>query len=230
MENKDKKLILFDIDGILIKSAGLGLSSEIIRKHFGLEPVESRVYIEGKTWRYILAEKLKERGIKDPERDPRFNVALHDTLPLEMAFKKGVKLEKIEKVEDLIKLLIEKGYTIGLLTGNSLRSAKIKLSNVELDKYFSAGGYGSDAYDRHELVDMALKDVENKFKITFDKKNVFLVGDTREDIACAKKAGVKIISVATGKENLEQLENSRPDFLFKDFSDINQILGCIEEN
>ncbi len=223
------KLVLFDIDGILIRSKVQGISTSLIEKHFGIVPFQSKLYLEGKTWKWILTERLKEAGIENPEEDARFNIALNDVSPIIDGIKNGnIRIEKILFVEDLIKKLLEKGHIIGLLTGNSKESSKVKLENVDLWKYFEIGSYGTDAYLRSDLVPIAIKDANEKTKMNFDKGDVYLIGDTIEDIKCARDSGVKIISVATGIEPIKLLEDHKPDFLFNDFQDINSILQMIE--
>ena len=62
----------------------------------------------------------------------------------------------------------------------------------------------------------------------FPKKDIFIIGDTMQDIKCAKDSRVKIISIATGNESFELLKEHKPDFIFKDFSDTNKILKVIQ--
>jgi len=224
-----KKLVLFDVDGILIKSVSLGIISDLIKKNFGLTLSKSvKYYTEGKTYRKILSDRLKEVGIAEPEKDERFERAMKDTSIWKRKLEEGIKLEKISNVEDLIKLLIKREHIIGLLTGNPKEIAKVKLDSVGLWKYFKVGAFGSESKVRADLIPLALKHVKEKFKIDFSKKDVFLIGDTLEDINCAKIGGVRIIAVATGKEPFEQLILEKPNFIFRDFSDVQVILDVIE--
>jgi phosphoglycolate phosphatase-like HAD superfamily hydrolase len=206
----------------------MGSSSQLMQKYFGIEPFPTKVYMEGKTFRWILKERLKEAGIENPDKDPRFYPALNDVSSIVESIKKGIKIEKIPHVEELINMLTQKGYYVGLLTGNTEESAKVKLEHVDLWKYFKIGAFGSEVDQRYELVSLALKDAKDKTGITFRKKQVYLIGDTREDITCAKQGKVKIISVATGKETLDQLRAEKPDFLFPDFSNLEGIVSAIK--
>lgn len=222
-----KRLVLFDIDGILIKPKAMGYITKLIERHFGIAPFKSKVYGEGKTYRWILRERLKEAGIANPERDPRFAAALDDVTPIIESLK-TTGFERVPYVEGLIKLLGRKGHTIGLLTGNTEKSAKIKLENVDLWHYFRIGAYGTDIYERSELVPLAIRDAERKTGIRFNRKDVYLVGDTVVDISCAKEGGVRVISVATGIETMQRLRSKKPDFLFRDFRNNARILSAIE--
>jgi phosphoglycolate phosphatase-like HAD superfamily hydrolase len=232
MKKIGKKLILFDIDGTLIRSEGLTGTTVLIKKHFNLDASEinKKLYLEGKTYRAAFAEKLAALGIKDPEKHAKFEIAINDAEPLKYSIKSGKgKIEKIEGVEELLKQLIKKGYILGLLTGNSEEVSKAKLGAVDLWRYFLFGAWGTQTKIRGELVDMAISKAEKVTGIKFDKKYVFNIGDTVRDIECAKHGEIKIIAVATGKETFEQLKAENPDFLFKDFSDIDKIIRAIEK-
>lgn len=63
---------------------------------------------------------------------------------------------------------------------------------------------------------------EKKFKTKFSRNQIFIIGDTPYDIEC-KKFG-KVIAVSTGSYNYKILKKYNPDFIFKNFSDLNKIL------
>jgi phosphoglycolate phosphatase-like HAD superfamily hydrolase len=226
-----EKLVLFDIDGILIKNAhSLERPSEtrmLIKKHFGLDVDLKAVSINGMTDRGSLITRLNSAGLKDAHLDPRLEVALNDYVNITKEVLNEFGVEKISGVEDLIKELLKKKITLGVLTGNTSARAKLKLETVNLWHYFKIGAFGHSSAVRSELVPMALKDAKEKTGISFDKKNVFIIGDTIRDIECAKEGGVKVIAVATGKDSIEVLKKENPDFAFRDFSRINEIMKVI---
>ena len=230
MKKSDKKLILFDIDGILVRTNGLAGTTVSIKKHFNLDASEinKKMYLEGKTYRACFAEKLEALGIKDPEKHEKFEIAIRDAEPIKDSIKNGGIIEKIKGVEKFLKKVISEGYVIGLLTGNSLESAKAKLEVVDLWKYFKFGAYGTETRVRAELVPLAIVEAEKCSNFKFPKKDIFIIGDTMQDIKCAKDSRVKIISIATGNESFELLKEHKPDFIFKDFSDTNKILKVIQ--
>ena len=57
-----------------------------------------------------------------------------------------------------------------------------------------------------------------------------IIGDSVHDITCAKVNGLRSLAVATGWTPYSELQEASPDFLIKDFSDINKslsiLLGC----
>ena len=228
------KLILFDVDGILLKEGAITVTVDywkvVVKKYFDLDVSKDDIYRSGKTDRQILFELLKNKGLKIKPNDKRLDSALNNMGLIVKQTLGNKKLNQISNVEKLIKRLKYEKVTIGLLTGNAFGKAKVKLQSAGLWKYFKIGAFGDYTIHRSVLVPVAIKDAKEKTKISFQKKNVFLIGDTIRDIQCAKEGGVKIISVATGKETITQLTKEKPDYLFKDFSNqnINKIIKILK--
>jgi phosphoglycolate phosphatase-like HAD superfamily hydrolase len=217
------KLVLFDVDGILLKLDTIKFDHwhAVVKKNFGLDVSRHDIYTSGKTDRQILFELIRNKGMKIKASDKRITEVVKDIGPTVAGAIKNQKLEKIKNVEKLIKELKKRRIAIGLLTGNTPGKAKVKLQSASLWKYFKIGAFGDSTIVRNELIPIAMKDAKEKTGITFRKKDVFLIGDTIRDIWCAKKGKVKIISVASGKETVEQLRKEKPNYLFKDFSNEN---------
>jgi len=224
------KLILFDIDGILIQPGAVKVDywKISIKKHFGLDVKKEEVYRSGKTDREILIELLQKKGIQEPEKDKRFLLALNDLGNIFSEAIKGTKLEKVPNVEKLIKRLLKEKQIIGLLTGNTEERAEVKLKNANFWKHFKVGAFGDKTKNRSELVKIALNDAKEKTGIQFKKEDVYIIGDTVRDIQCAKKTEVKSIAVATGPESIEELKKEKPTHLFKDFSNIEKIMSVLK--
>ena len=226
IEKGRKKLVLFDIDGTLIKSKETGYTTMLLEKYFGVKPYKSKIYGEGKTHSRILKERLEESGFANPEKNPRFKEALEDKNAAEQF--KLIKFEKVPYVEDLLRMLLRNGHNIGILTGNTEQMAMVKLDSVNLTHYFSIKACDANIDKRSDLIPIAIHMANEKTGIEFLKSRVYVVGDTIEDIRCGKENGVMTIAVATGKETFGQLSQGNPDFIFKDFRSRKQILSSIE--
>ncbi len=227
------KLFLFDIDGLLCKCGGVKLDywRVVCSKNFGIDASRSDVYMTGKIDREILKELLKLHGVKNADKDPRFDEAVQDLGRVIEEYLAKNKLEPVEGAYEFIEELNKRTQCIGLLTGNGRRRALAKIKNLKLEKFFSPviGAFGDEADNRGELVSIALQNAEKKTEKKFDKKNTFVVGDSVRDIWCAKQGGVKCIAVATGPEPLETLAKENPDYLFPDFKNIGEMLKAIEK-
>jgi len=224
------KLILFDIDGILIQPTAVKVDywKTIIKKHFGLEVEKKEVYRSGKTDREILIEFLQQKGINEPEKDERFLPALSDIGNIISEAIKDIKLEKVPNVEKLVKRLSKEKQMIGLLTGNTQEKAEVKLKNANLWKYFKIGAFGDKTKERSELVKIALNEAKEKTGIQFKKEDTYIIGDSIRDIQCAKKGGVNSIAIATGPESIEDLKKEKPNYIFKDFSNTEKIMSVLK--
>jgi HAD superfamily hydrolase (TIGR01549 family) len=121
------------------------------------------------------------------------------------------------------------GMHIGLLTGNWIRGAEIKLEYFDLWQYFEFGAFGDDEADRNKLVPHALRRAEEKFNVRPQQDRVYVIGDTPRDIHCARPHGAIAVAVATGEYSLEALGAEGPDFLFKDFSEMEKVLEIFQQ-
>ncbi len=211
-------LVLFDIDGTLIPSGSVRYWKELIQKHFNIEVDEKTVYRSGKTDREILAEFLQQHGISNPESDPKFKIALKDIGRIVEKQLETKKLKPIPHTIELIQALKQQGHTIGLLTGNTTEKARSKLQNAGLWDYFETGAFGDQTKTRNELLQIALENAHRKKGTRFSPHQTIIIGDTVRDIAVATNGGAISIAVATGKETLEQLKKTKPDYAFNDFS------------
>ncbi len=227
-ETAKNRLILFDVDGTLIKQWDKvpSPSAMLIKTYFNLDFKNSSFSGDGMTDRQILIEKLRLLEVKNPEEDSRLETALSGYAAITEEIMKKFVVEPIPGVELLIKLLLNKGVTLGLLTGNTEGRARIKLEKVGLWHYFKLGAFGQFTTNRSELVGIAIGEAK-KVGIMVTKENVFVIGDTVRDVQCAKAAGVKSIAVATGKQAAKTLAAEKPDFLFNNFSDPDPIIRAV---
>ncbi len=227
-----KKLLLFDIDGTLITRCLLHEKSFLVsfKKILNIDLGENEIVKHyGKTDKGIIIEIMKANGMSDKEIPMKLN-EIYDSMTkyVEDRIESDNSFHLIPNVKNLLVELEKGGHILGILTGNLEKIAKLKLKKLDLLNFFKIGAFGSSSEVRSKLVLMAIKDAEEKFKINFHKKNVFVIGDTYRDVEAGKEAGVKTIAVATYSNSFDVLKKHKPDFIFKDFSDINPIIKAIE--
>ena len=56
---------------------------------------------------------------------------------------------------------------------------------------------------------------------------MWVIGDTPADVRCGRAIGAKVIAVATGIYSAEELEPTRPDYLFESLADVEKVLGVL---
>lgn len=106
--------------------------------------------------------------------------------------------------------------SLGLATGNVEGGARIKLRPGDLNRYFSFGGFGSDAEDRTHLVQQAAQRGTQVLGRAFDPNDVFVIGDTPRDVHAGREAGFQTVGVATGDHSTEELEASGAGLVIED--------------
>jgi phosphoglycolate phosphatase-like HAD superfamily hydrolase len=57
----------------------------------------------------------------------------------------------------------------------------------------------------------------------FPPERVDVVGDTGHDIACGKAFGARTVAVATGSWSRDRLAEHKPDFLFDDLANVDEV-------
>jgi phosphoglycolate phosphatase-like HAD superfamily hydrolase len=213
--------ILFDIDGTLISSGG----SSDRAWHRAFEELHG-VDVE--------VSKVTGKGVPDPAvgRQAFESVLGREPEDKEMAVLMAKRLqylpEEVERsegyvvmpaVEEVLDRLIDDGFLLGLTTGNVEAAAHIKLSRVNLNRFFSFGGYGSDSADRTELTKKALERGAVVLGSKLDPTRCFSVGDTPRDIEAGHGAGIRVTGVATGKYSVDELREADADAVIADLTE-----------
>jgi len=112
-------------------------------------------------------------------------------------------------------------YLNSLLTGNVEPTAHLKLRLVGLADFFRLpGAFGEDSHDRRDLPALALERLSRHLRLELKPSQLIVVGDTPNDIACARHAGARSVAVATGRAySAEDLRTHDPDAVLPDLSD-----------
>lgn len=194
-----QKLLLFDIDGTLLsRSRGHAEAFAVaFSKVHGLYASIYMVKYQGRTDKQLIREVLLQAGVPNHDIDnkmPEFLKVMYDYFD---AIQQHVRSEAVAGVPETIKLLANKGYLLGLATGNLERFAHAKLASVGIDTYFRLGGFGSDAEKRPDLVRKAMLIAQKRFGFN-DPNETYLFGDAPEDMEAAASNGIKAIGVTTG--------------------------------
>ena len=230
-----RTLVLFDIDGTLVDTAGAGrrgLTSSF-RVVFGLDGVEEaaeRVRFGGKSDPTIIAEIGREAGLPPTlvaERYAELQAAYLDALGAELARPNAAR-RVLPGVSALLEgLAARKDVVLGLVTGNIEAGARAKLSAFDLNRYFPDGGFSSDHPDRGEIARIAHERLSRRAGFRFPPQDVVVVGDTELDVACAHANGFRAIAVESGWIPRVVLEAARPHALFADLTDREAVMSAM---
>ena len=121
------------------------------------------------------------------------------------------------------------GVLQSVLTGNTAANAQAKLSAFGLRPWvdLDVGAFGSDDHDRTALVGIALGRVRDRRGLTFRRDQVWVVGDTPRDLACARAGGIRCALVATGHYSLQELGSLGPDALLPDLGQVESVVALL---
>lgn len=225
------KVLLFDIDGTLVRAGGAGRKAlnRAALVLYGKERACSELTLAGHTdlWNFREAFRASKGRLPSSRELERLHQEYLKHLPyyLRRAIRSGTYILP-PGIKTLLKRLSrEKGVLLGLGTGNMERGARIKLEPSGFNAYFMFGGFGSDAFHRPTLLKKAVRRAEQLSGRRFNGADVFVIGDTPLDVRAGKKAGFKTVGVGTGFSEWPDLVRSKPDHLAKDFKGMNKWLN-----
>ncbi|RJL33090.1 HAD family hydrolase [Bailinhaonella thermotolerans] len=225
------RLILWDIDRTLIETGGVG--SDVFRSAFeqitGTE-VEKIAPVSGRTEPEIFLETLEMYGLDDPgDYFQRFVVAQAEgyTARADEMRARGRVLPGA--AEALTAFDGMPGVVQSVLTGNPRVAAQIKLRTFGLERHidFDVGAYGDDDRVRANLVGVAQRRARERLGRVFDRTTTVLIGDTPADVRAGRDGGAKVVAVASGKSDVEELTLAHPDVVLPDLTDPDALLAAI---
>ncbi len=223
------KFVLFDIDGTLIDSGGAGTKSLglAFEELFCVKDAFKAINMAGKTDIQIIREGLELHCIQYsngiiPEFLTVYVKHLKNNIKKSNGHvKKGIR-------EALNSLSSDKGFILGILTGNTEAGARIKLESFDLDSYFDVGAFGDDNEDRNNLLQIAIDKLHKQSSLKVSPGECVVIGDTPRDINCSKPYGAFSIAVATGPYSLKELEDAGADIVFEDLSDTSRLMSVLK--
>lgn len=207
-----KPLVLFDIDGTLLRTGGAGreaLDDAFLAVH-GWTRATDGVPMGGSTDGAICAGVARKHGATVDIDAVRAHYLLR--LPERLADRRRIEVcpgvfELLERLEGRVHL--------ALLTGNWVVGADAKLDAAGLGGRFAWGAYGDDAVDRNELLPIARRRAASRGIVHGE---AIIVGDTPADIACARAGAGRVIAVETGFASPDELARSAPDLQVPDLA------------
>ena len=226
------KLLLFDVDGTLIKSGDpthFGAYTAAMDKVMGIKaeiPVE---FTAGYTDRRTLVAFLDGHGFGRGEVESHLDELFEEmrNYYVENA-PEDMSDQIIVGVKPLLSKLKDAGFVLGVISGGVGDLVWAKLDRSGLKKFFAVGAFGDAVEDRAKLVELAVEQAEKLAGHVFSSEDVIVVGDTPRDIACARDNGVRVVAVATGPYTQEELRQYNPDVLMRDLSNTEDFLQAVQ--
>ena len=223
------RILLWDLDGTLVRGKRYGVFKDytipMLESVFGtagslhgmivsgmtdLQIVEEALRCEGITREHISKRKdeLKRCYIREMKRAVGNGAHIIEAMPGALA-----ALEAVDQ---------HPRYRSALLTGNIEHAAYLKVEITGLAEFFKLpGAFGDESFDRRDLPAIAAERINEKLNLTLSPEQFIVIGDTPNDVACARHFGARVVAVATGRiHSIDELRACKPDALLPDLLDV----------
>jgi phosphoglycolate phosphatase-like HAD superfamily hydrolase len=232
------RILLWDIDGTLIHSRRRGAFKDytipMLEEVFGTAGRLPEMVVSGMTDLQIVGEALKHEGFTDADIFERID---HLRSSYMEAMRKATGngdqfFELLPGVRDALQAVAaHPRYRSALLTGNIEPAAYLKMELVGLSEFFDLpGAFGDESHDRRVLPALAADRIRKQLNFEFTPEQFIVIGDTPNDIECAKYFGARSLAVGTGRlYGREDILACKPDAFLPDLSNVPSFMAALEQ-
>ena len=218
----DPILLLIDIDGTLLHTDGAGKRAMegAFQEIFGPGPGVADIDMRGMLDPMIVRVALEKRGASgdlSPEVWTAFAAAYLARLRVECTRRETWRVTPGTRA---FLTSAPPAVRFGLVTGNMIGGAELKLGSVGLMRFFPAGGFGEDGQDREAVARAARDRCAAHYGLDFTPERTAVIGDTPLDVACGKAIGARTIGITSGFASTESLEQAGADRVATDFTEL----------
>ena len=218
-----KAVVLFDIDGTLLRGAGPHHKDALvagIRRVTGLETNLDGIATSGTLDRDLIALMLRAAGYADDQ--------IRTALPEVVEACQSAYLQNCASdlrsfvctgVREFLEQLRRHEAVLGLVTGNLSAIGWKKVELAGLREYFSVGAFSEDGHTRAELARLAAE-CARIYCQDGQHCPITLIGDHANDIDAAKANRFRSVAVATGVSSLHELKKFSPDIAVQNLTEL----------
>lgn len=211
-------LVLFDIDGTLLRRAGPHHRAALVKAALnvtGIETTTEGIAVQGMLDRDILAAMLKNAGASTAMIRRKMPLMVQRAQAIYTRSCPDLRSKVCPGARMLLYRLARRGITTGLVSGNLTRIGWKKMERADLRRYLRFGAFAELARDRAGLVRIAIQRARREGWIN-GTSPIALIGDHPNDVRAAQANRVRSIAVATGLASMDELAESSPDVLVPD--------------
>ncbi len=211
-------LVLFDIDGTLIRRAGPHHREALVdavRAVTGLETTTDHIPVHGMLDPDILTRMMQDAGASRTAIGRHLPTIIRRAQTLYVRRCPNLQRKTCPGVRRLLYSLHRRRIPMGLVTGNLTRIGWKKMERAKLRHYFRFGIFAEMAANRSSLARMAIEHARRRAWID-GRARISLIGDAPSDIIAARANGARAIAVHTGISTREELAALEPDILLED--------------
>jgi phosphoglycolate phosphatase len=233
----DLRVILWDIDGTLLHSRRHGAFKRYMApamlRVFGTTGRLDELVVSGMTDLQIFTEALRGEGFTPEQIRGRLPELVELFLAgMEQMAAEGELFRELPGARAALAAVgREPRYLNSLLTGNVEPAARLKLRLVGLEEFFRLpGAFGDLSHDRRDLPAVARERISRHLGVDINPEQLIVIGDTPNDIACARHFGARAVAVATGRSHTaDELLKYSPDAVLDDLTDTGLLLRTLNE-
>ncbi len=229
-------LLLFDIDGTLVKRASREHATALLQAvqdvhGVNLEGVALGTSAAGRTDGEIARMYLLEAGVSADRIDARADEVQQECCRLYAGLcPPDLSDRVVEGMPALLEMFGSRDdVRLALLTGNFEPVARIKLKAAGIGHWFAhdEGGFGSDSEDRTMLPPIARRRAGAAAGLpsSWPRRQTIVIGDTPRDIACAHADDLRCIAVTTGPHARQDLGHA--DFVADGVAELTELLEAL---
>ncbi|MGR3742429.1 HAD hydrolase-like protein [Companilactobacillus sp. DQM5] len=198
--------VFFDLDGTIINSQeGIIKALQYMYKKIGL-------YHDEATLKTFIGPPLGETFVKYDGMDPDNEEGIQEWINIfrEYYDDKGWRENTIYSgVEEMLTSLNKQKVPVYIATSKPERTAKRIINDLNMDKYiedvFGAADIESQRNAKKDVITYGL----NNLPSSFDKSNIAMVGDRKNDIEGGHYNDLRSIGVLYGYGDLTELKNAK---------------------
>lgn len=212
-------MVLFDIDGTLIRQAGPHHRMALVvavQQVTGISTTTEGIPVQGMLDRDILSIMMRNAGASlrliaasMPEIVERAQLVYSQTCPiLRRRVCPGARML-------LYRLARKPNVVTGLVTGNLTRIAWTKMDRAGLRPYLKFGSFAEFGKSRAHLIELAIRRARKEGWID-QHSPITHIGDHPNDVLAAQANAIRSVAVTTGLSPAEELRPHSPDLLIDD--------------
>jgi phosphoglycolate phosphatase len=238
LTHNSMRVLLWDLDGTLVRGQRYGVFKDytvpMLTQVFGTAGSLEGMMVSGMTDLQIIEESLRGEGITREHIIARKDELLSCYIQ-EMKRATGNGAHLVEAIpggrEVLQHIASHPRYVSSLLTGNIEPAAYLKLELAGLSEFFKLpGAFGDSSFDRRDLPAIAAQRINEHLGAQLQPEQFIVIGDTPNDIACARHFGARVLAVATGRmHSADDLLAHKPDALLADLLDVELVIQTLDQ-
>ena len=211
------KLIIYDLDGVLIDSNRGILESFRLTMEELNEPFDPNIILNRIGYSlYRIFQDIMPIEYHSKLEDLR-QIYIKHFQSLDISY-----ISLLPEVSETLSIIEERGFLQAIATNKTASEAERKLSELKISKYFDAMA-GFMTVDKPKPdPDMILYLLD---KLEIKTNETVFVDDTSIGLKAGIKAGVITIGITTGNNTLHQIQKVKPDAIINRLSDLPSLLA-----